>query len=72
MRNNGWNYNRGCYSGGSGDGIITFLAVVLLAIIAMPLVGGYMLVSGKDEGSKLLGGVLLVVGIIVWLIFGIN
>ena len=59
-------YHGGYYGGGSRDGgIITLLAVILLAIFAMPLVGGYLLISGKNDGSKLLGGALLVVGIIL-------
>lgn len=62
----------GYYGGGSGDGVITLLAVILLAIFAMPLVDGYLLVSGKDDGSKLLGGALLVVGIIIWIMLGMN
>ena len=64
-------YRGGCPSG-SGDGIITLLAVILLAIFAMPLVGGYLLISGKDDGRKLLGGALLVVGIIIWIMMGIK
>ena len=65
---------RGChggYYGGSVD-LMGVLAVVLLAIFAMPLVGGYVLVTGKDEGSKLLGGSLLVVGLIIWAVLGLR
>lgn len=47
---------RGCYGGyyGGGGDLMGLIAVALLAIVAMPLVGGYVLVTGKDEGSKLL------------------
>ena len=65
---------RGChgvYYGGGGD-LMGLLAVVLLAIFAMPLVGGYVLVTGKDKGSKLLGGSLLVVGLIIWAVLGLR
>ena len=48
------------------------IAVALLAIVAMPLVGGYVLVTGKDEGSKLLDGALLVGGLIVWAALGLR
>lgn len=32
-------------------GVMRLLAVVLLAIFTMPLVGGYVLVTGKDKGN---------------------
>lgn len=65
---------RGCYGGyyGGGGDLMGLIAVALLAIVAMPLVGGYVLVTGKDEGSKLLGGALLVVGLIVWAALGLR
>lgn len=70
---------RGCYGrhgggyyGGPGGGILGIVAILLIAVVAMPLVGGYVLVTGKDSGSKLLGGSLLVVGIILWIALGIS
>ena len=65
---------RGCYGGycGGGGDLKGLIAVVLLAIVAMPLVGGYVLVTGKDEGRKLLGGALLVVGLIIWAVLGLR
>lgn len=62
---------RGGYYG-SGGGLISLLAIMLIAIYAMPFVGGYVLITGKDDGSKLLGGSLLVVGIIIWIAMGIH
>lgn len=62
---------RGGYYGGGG-GLIGLLAIMLIAIYAMPFVGGYVLITGKDNGSKLLGGSLLVVGIIIWIAMGIH
>jgi hypothetical protein len=59
------------YYGGGGD-LMGLIAVALLAIVAMPLVGGYVLVTGKDEGSKLLDGALLVGGLIVWAALGLR
>ena len=66
-----WYRRGGCY-GGPGGGLMGLLAVIILAIFAMPFVGGYVLVTGKDEGSKLLGGSLVVVGIIIWIALGIH
>ncbi|MBR1478650.1 MAG: hypothetical protein IJ608_11940 [Lachnospiraceae bacterium] len=51
------------------DGALTFIAVMIVAIFAMPLVGGYLLLSGKN---KALGGALLVIGIIIWVALGVN
>ncbi len=48
------------------------IAIMLLAVWAMPFVGGYVLVTGKSDGSKLLGGSLLVIGIIIWIAMGIG
>ena len=60
----------GGYSGGGG--LLGILAVIFLAVVAMPFVGGYVLITGKEDGSKLLGGALLVVGIILWVALGIH
>ena len=71
MRRKRGGYYRG-YCGGSGGDLYGFLAIIILGIIAMPLVGGYILMTRKDEGSKVLGGVLLVVGFIIWIACGIH
>ena len=65
---------RGCHGGyyGGGGKLMGLLAVVVLAIFAMPFVGGYVLVTGKNDGSKLLGGALLVVGLIIWAVLGLR
>ena len=60
----------GCYGGGGG--LIGLLAIMLIAIYAMPFVGGYVLITGTDDGTKLLGGSLLVVEIIIWIAMGIH
>ena len=46
------------------DGVITFIAVVFLAIFALPIVG--MLVVSKTE-HKMLGAILIIVGIALWI-----
>lgn len=65
---------RGCHGGyyGGGGNLMGLLAVVVLAILAMPFVGGYVLVTGKNDGSKLLGGALLEVGLIIWAVLGLR
>lgn len=62
----------GGYGGNSGGGLLGILVVIFLAVVTMPFVGGYVLITGKEDGSKLLGGVLLVVGIILWVALGIH
>ncbi len=55
---------RGCDDSGGGC-----LVLVLLAIFAMPLVGLYFLILGEED-SKVLGLILLIVGIIIWVAAG--
>jgi len=64
--------HRGGCHGYSGGGLFGLLAIMLIAIYAMPLVGGYVLITGKNGDSKLLGGSLLIVGIIIWIALGIH
>jgi hypothetical protein len=40
-------------------------------LIALPIVGLVMMLNSKTEDNKVLGGVLLVVGIVLWIIIGI-
>jgi len=47
------------------------LVMLVLGLIAMPIVGFFMLFSGDTE-SKALGLVLLIVGIIIWVAAGIS
>lgn len=63
---------RGGYHGGLGGDIYGLLAMILIGIVALPLVGGYLLLTGKSEGSKILGGILLIIGLVVWVACGIN
>lgn len=46
--------------------------VLMLAVFAMPLVGLYLAVSGEESKQKMLGVVLLIVGIIVWIKIGVS
>ncbi len=45
--------------------------VLFLAVFAMPFYGGYMLLDEERE-NKILGGILFVVGIVIWLLFGLH
>ena len=56
----------------SNDSGIGCALVLMLAVFAMPLVGLYLAVAGEEEGQKVLGVVLLVVGIIVWIKIGVS
>ena len=51
----------------SDSGILTFVAIILVSIVAMPLVGIYLLC--KPEASKGLGLALIIIGIILWIIY---
>lgn len=53
---------------GNDEGVIGCLAFVLIAIIAMPLLGLYLLSQPSDQ-DKSIGLVLLIVDIILWIIF---
>ena len=53
--------------GGSDDSGLGCLVMIILGMLAMPLVGIYMLISGKDDGQKLIGAILAIVGIIIWI-----
>ena len=54
--------------GGSDDGGIGCLVIVVLAVIAMPLVGLYLALSNRsDDGTKAIGWVMVVIGCIFWI-----
>ena len=43
------------------------LVMIILGMVAMPLVGLYMLFKGEDDGQKAIGAILTIVGIIIWI-----
>lgn len=53
--------------GGSDDSGMGCLVMIILGLIAMPLVGLYMMISGKESSHKTIGAILLIVGIIIWI-----
>ena len=56
----------------SNDSGIGCALVLMLAVFAMPLVGLYLAVAGEESEQKMLGVVLLIVGIIVWIKIGVS
>ena len=57
--------------GRGGSDIDGSLAMIILGLIALPIVGLVMMLNSKTEDNKVLGCVLLVVGIVLWIIIGI-
>ena len=47
------------------------LVFFLIGIVAMPIVGIYLITKkGGDDGTKVLGWILLIVGLILWAYLG--
>ena len=57
--------------GRGGSDIDGSLAMIILGLVALPIVGLVMMLNSKTEDNKVLGGVLLVLGIVLWIIIGI-
>lgn len=52
------------------DAGVECLAIILLCIVAMPLVGLYLVCrEDADSQTKAIGGVLLIIGVILWIGF---
>lgn len=47
------------------------LAIIFLAVFAMPFFGGYLMLD-KEMETKVIGGILCIVGLVIWFLFGIN
>lgn len=56
------NNNKSNDGGGIGCAMMLFFAVA-----AMPLLGLYLIAAGEEDGQRILGVALLIVGIIVWI-----
>lgn len=52
-------------------GIMEMLLVVFLAIFALPFLGGYLMLE-KEMETKVIGGILCVIGLAIWFVFGIH
>lgn len=57
--------------GNSDDGMMGCLAIVILAIIAMPIVGVVMMIS-KEQEKKTIGLILTIIGVVLWIVIGVN
>lgn len=42
------------------------VTTIILGIIAMPLAGVFLLITGKSAGTKIIGILLLILGIVFW------
>lgn len=61
MSNRCGNHNKNS----SGEGI---LAVIILAIMVMPIVGAYLLFFGKTDKQRGIGLTLLIIYLICWIV----
>lgn len=52
-------------------GMMEILKVVFLAVFALPFMGGYLMLD-KEMETKVIGGILCVVGLVIWFLFGIH
>lgn len=48
------------------DGTLGCLAAVIMGLIAMPILGIY-LISKEDEGMKVVGVLLTIIGVVLWI-----
>lgn len=47
------------------------LSILFLAVFAMPFFGGYLMLDEEKE-TKIIGGFLCIIGLVIWFLFGIN
>ena len=52
-------------------GIMEILKVVFLAVFALPFMGGYLMLD-KEMETKVIGGILFAIGLVIWFLFGIH
>ena len=52
-------------------GIMEILTVLFFAVFALPFMGGYLMLDREME-TKVIGGILFVIGLVIWFLFGIN
>lgn len=52
-------------------GVMDILKVVFLAIFALPFMGGYLMLDREME-TKVIGGILFIIGLVIWFLFGIH
>ncbi len=54
-----------------GYGIMEYMMVIFFAVFALPFVGGYLMLD-RDRETKVIGGILFVIGLVIWFLFGIQ
>lgn len=52
-------------------GVMDVLMVVFLAVFALPFMGGFLILD-KEMETKIIGGILCIVGLVIWFLFGIH
>ena len=52
-------------------GVTDVLRVIFLVVFALPFVGGYLILD-KEMETKVIGGILCIVGLVIWFLFGIH
>lgn len=61
-----YRHRHNCNHHGNDSGM-GCLVLVILGLMAMPLVGIYMMLCGEDTDQKAIGLILTIVGIILWI-----
>lgn len=61
-----YRHHRNCNHHGDNSGM-GCLVLMVLGIIAMPLVGLYMLLKGEDTDQQAVGLIITIVGFIFWI-----
>ena len=51
--------------------VMDVLVMIFLAIFALPFLGAYYMLH-KDIETKIIGGILCVVGLVIWFLFGVH
>ena len=51
--------------------ITGILRMIFLAVFALPFLGGYYLLD-EDMEKKVIGGILCIVGLAIWFLFGVH
>jgi len=55
----------------SNNKVADALMVIFFAVFAMPFFGGYLMLDREVE-TKIIGGILCIIGLAIWFLFGLN
>lgn len=53
------------------ENVIEAIVLVFLAIFALPFLGGYYMLDKRME-TKVIGGILCAIGLVIWFMFGVH